>query len=232
MTPIRLRKQMRLIPRPTATHHWAISTMELCLVTFRAEGIIARNGRIKGVTIDIAKLCLGFWARATTFISHPLLLLPKWRRWRKWGSPRPFALLIHRYVLRMMMAHPFLGSTTHNQTMIRGILWVTPPPRQPCRIREATTAAEGDRRRAILTSTRGRKISQEGDMNGTSICINWWRKSSESESITITCCCHYYCEARNTCTSCYISRTVDVTTSATLSNPSSSTWGRKTSQEG
>lgn len=78
------------------------------------------------------------------------------------------------------MAHPFLGSTTHNQTMIRGILrhnallvgHSTPPPRQPCQIREATTAAESDRRRAIRTSTRGRKISQEGKKNTTSKCIN------------------------------------------------------------
>ena len=71
-------------------------------------------------------------------------------------------------------------STTHNQTMIRGILrhnallvgHSTPPPRQPCQIREATTAAESDRRRAIRTSTRGRKISQEGKKNTTSKCIN------------------------------------------------------------
>ena len=61
-------------------------------------------------------------------------------------------------------------STTHNQTMIRG--HSTPPPRQPCQIREAATAAESDRRRAIRTSTRGRKISQEGKKNTTSKCIN------------------------------------------------------------
>lgn len=61
-------------------------------------------------------------------------------------------------------------STTHNQTMIRG--HSTPPPRQPCQIREAATAAESDRRRAIRTSTQGRKISQEGKKNTTSKCIN------------------------------------------------------------
>ena len=102
--------------------------------------------------------------------------------------------------------------TSHNQTMIRGILrrnasllgHSTPPPRRcsasreptayeppraspqrarvqvqerrpnrraarnpPCQIREATTAAEGDRRRAILMTTRGRKISQKGEKKGT-----------------------------------------------------------------